>query len=64
MQVRGKNTEERMQYAMDFMVKHPKFFRFWLGPFRPVVALYHPDTVQELLKTSGKLSSVVKESEF
>ena len=58
MQIRGKNTEERIQYATNFMVKHPKFFRFWLGPFRAAIGLYHPDTVRELLKTSGKLKLV------
>ncbi|KAL8624346.1 hypothetical protein ACOMHN_044777 [Nucella lapillus] len=48
----GKSPEDRMKYTNGLMQKFPQFFRLWLGPFRAVVSLYHPDSVRDLLKTS------------
>lgn len=53
MQLRGKPPEERMKYINSLMLKHPRFFRIWAGPFRAMVALYHPETIRDLLKTAG-----------
>ncbi|XP_070207599.1 cytochrome P450 4F12-like [Littorina saxatilis] len=49
---RGKPTDERIKYFGRLMQKHTKFVRIWAGPLRPTVALYHPDCIKELLKTS------------
>ncbi|XP_076452061.1 cytochrome P450 4F2-like isoform X3 [Babylonia areolata] len=50
--VKGMEAEDRLRYGYQLMLKYPKFYRFWLGPFRPTVSLFHPDNVRELLKHS------------
>ncbi|XP_041377585.1 cytochrome P450 4F12-like [Gigantopelta aegis] len=48
----GNTTEVRIKYVNGLMQKHPQLFRFWVGPFIPVIVLNHPDTIKKLLKTS------------
>ena len=43
-----------MEYFSKLTSKYPKFYRIWLGPFRAVISLNHPDTVRALLKTAGR----------
>ena len=58
-QLRSKTAEERMKYTNGLMMKFPKFFRLWAGPLSAAVALYHPDSIRGLLKTSGTCSFLV-----
>ncbi|XP_005105974.1 cytochrome P450 4A24 [Aplysia californica] len=46
-------AEDRISYGRtNMLTRHPKYARFWFGPFRPVLTFYHPDTVKLLLKSS------------
>ncbi|XP_050413253.1 cytochrome P450 4F4 [Patella vulgata] len=46
-------NEAGLQYDRDLPKRFPKFNRIWLGPFIPLIILYHPDTVRSILKISA-----------
>jgi hypothetical protein len=47
--------ETFLNYVYNLMLRFPKFYRFWLGPFRVIVSLFHPDCIRVVLKSSGTL---------
>nr|ACD75837.1 cytochrome P450 family 4 [Cyphoma gibbosum] len=46
-------NEKGIQYDIDSMEKRPRFIRAWVGPFRGILILYHPDLVRKVLKSSA-----------
>ncbi|KAK7503102.1 hypothetical protein BaRGS_00005728 [Batillaria attramentaria] len=43
-------TDDILEYEASLVKKFPKYSRFWMGPFQPMINLYHPDTVKPVLK--------------
>lgn len=63
MQFLGKGgSNARLQRALEWTAKYPKFFITYFGPTRVSCTLTHPDTVKILLKGAGesepKLNSI------
>lgn len=55
MQFLGKGgSNARLQRAIEWTTKYPKFFITYFGPTRVTCTLNHPDTVKILLKGAGK----------
>lgn len=55
MQFLGKGgSNARLQRAIEWTAKYPKFFITYFGPTRVTCTLNHPDTVKILLKGAGK----------
>lgn len=55
MQFLGKGgSNARLQRAIEWTAKYPKFFITYFGPTRVSCTLNHPDTVKILLKGAGK----------
>ncbi|CAL1537320.1 unnamed protein product [Lymnaea stagnalis] len=49
-----KTGEGRLAYGRFNMdSRNSRFARFWLGPFRPSVVVYHPETVKLVYKSSA-----------
>ncbi|CAG5118710.1 unnamed protein product [Candidula unifasciata] len=52
-----KTSEGRIAYGRNNMdSKNPKYVRFWSGPVRPSIVVYHPETVKAILKSSAPKS--------
>ncbi|KAK3708215.1 hypothetical protein RRG08_023624 [Elysia crispata] len=52
-----KDPEDRIAYGRSKMDNlHPKLNCMWMGPFDPVIVVYHPDTIKSILKSSAPKS--------
>ncbi|KAK7501782.1 hypothetical protein BaRGS_00006868 [Batillaria attramentaria] len=40
------------KFATGLLSKNRRWYRFWVGPFRPVIFLFHPDHCKAILQTS------------
>ncbi|XP_067685428.1 cytochrome P450 4F6-like [Haliotis asinina] len=47
-----KLFEECVAVQQEWMQKYPKYYRVWIGPFHPVIRVYHPDTIRAIIKSS------------
>lgn len=47
-----KPSHERSKFFKECGIKFTRYFRIWVGFFRPVLILLHPDTVKILFKSS------------
>lgn len=50
-------NDEGLKYQRTTTAEYPKVSRGWMGPFLPVVFVYHPDTIRVVLKSSAPKSS-------
>ncbi|XP_067683746.1 ultra-long-chain fatty acid omega-hydroxylase-like [Haliotis asinina] len=44
--------EKRMSVEREWMKRYPKYFRVWMGPFNPLIRVYHPDTIRAIIKST------------
>ncbi|CAG2232925.1 Cytochrome P450 4F22,Leukotriene-B(4) omega-hydroxylase 2,Phylloquinone omega-hydroxylase CYP4F2,Cytochrome P450 4F4,Cytochrome P450 4F8,Cytochrome P450 4F5,Cytochrome P450 4F12,Docosahexaenoic acid omega-hydroxylase CYP4F3,Cytochrome P450 4B1 [Mytilus edulis] len=45
-------NEAGLQWTKEWVAEFPWASRFWLGPFIPLICIYHPDTTKLVLKSS------------
>ncbi|XP_046556361.1 cytochrome P450 4F12-like [Haliotis rubra] len=48
-----KLFEKRVVVEQEWMRRYPKYYRIWMGPFLPVIRVYHPDTIRAIIKSTG-----------
>ncbi|XP_067685427.1 cytochrome P450 4F2-like [Haliotis asinina] len=47
-----KLFEKRISVEQEWMKRYPKYYRMWIGPFHPVIIVYHADTIRAIVKST------------
>ena len=45
-------NDEGIRWFHEWTVKYPKALTIWIGPFRPMLITYHPDTCKQVLRST------------